>query len=74
MVISLWTTQLHYDLRYECGDTIHRIFKGLQILLFVYVAASSGGWDLQNLAPPPEPDLATFTATDVQSNISHGEL
>lgn len=71
-MVGLWTTQLHYDLRFECNDVMHRLFKGLQILLFVYVAAASGGWDLTALAPPFVEVPLDPTAEDVQASVDHG--
>lgn len=36
---------MHYDVRYEGEDMFHRIFKAFQIVIFVYIGASSGGWN-----------------------------
>ncbi|BEI89868.1 uncharacterized protein CcaverHIS019_0212300 [Cutaneotrichosporon cavernicola] len=52
VIVSLWTTQLHYDIRYEGDDAVHRLLKPLHLLLFVYIGAASGGWDLSRLTVP----------------------
>ncbi|KAL1408140.1 hypothetical protein Q8F55_004943 [Vanrija albida] len=45
IIVGIWTSQVHYDVRYEAEDTFHRFFKALQIVLFVYIGAASGGWN-----------------------------
>lgn len=70
--MSLWTSQLHYDLRFECNDVLHRMFKGFQILLFVYIASGSGGWDLTALDPPYAGVPDSPTPDEVQSSVDHG--
>ncbi|KAL1410532.1 hypothetical protein Q8F55_004545 [Vanrija albida] len=49
IVICVWTTQIHYDVRYEAEDTFHRIMKLLQIIVLIYFGISSGGWDPSKL-------------------------
>lgn len=49
ILICVWTTQVHYDVRYEAEDTFHRGMKLLQIIVFVYFGVSSGGWDPSKL-------------------------
>ncbi|GMK59089.1 hypothetical protein CspeluHIS016_0701040 [Cutaneotrichosporon spelunceum] len=61
IIVSLWTTQLHYDMRYEGDDVVHRVFKGLHLALFVYIGAASGGWDLSRITVP---QLGTVSGAD----------
>lgn len=42
---------MHYDVRYEAEDIYHRIMKCLQIMVFVFMGASSGGWNPGNNLP-----------------------
>jgi len=44
VITWIWTSQVHYDVLYETEDTFHRIAKLLQIMVFVYMGAASGGW------------------------------
>lgn len=43
---------MHYDVRYEAEDMVHRGFKCLQIMVFVYIGAASGGWSPGNILSP----------------------
>jgi hypothetical protein len=53
VIISwVWTSQVHYDLRFQAEDEYHRIAKGFQIILFVYIGAASGNWSLDMLQDP----------------------
>ncbi len=52
VIVSIWTTQLHYDMRYEADDAVHRLLKPLHLVLFVYIGAASGGWDLKRIVLP----------------------
>lgn len=71
VLIAMWMTQLHYDLRYQANDMLHRILKAGQILLFMYLASASGGWDLSVITPPrflSQPD-----ELDSSLAIEHGK-
>lgn len=48
----MWTVQVHYDIRFQGNDMVHRLAKAAQVVLYIYMAAASGGWDLSKLAPP----------------------
>ena len=48
----IWTAQVHYDTKYQAEDSFHRIAKGLQITLFIYIGAASGNWNLKQLKSP----------------------
>jgi hypothetical protein len=41
----LWTSQVHYDIRYQAEDIFHRCCKVLQIIVLVYMGAASGSWN-----------------------------
>jgi hypothetical protein len=41
----LWTSQVHYDIRYQAEDVFHRCCKILQIMVLVYIGAASGSWN-----------------------------
>ncbi|KAL1410489.1 hypothetical protein Q8F55_004502 [Vanrija albida] len=45
IVVCIWVSQIHYDVRYEAEDAFHRIMKALQIVVFMFIGASSGGWN-----------------------------
>ncbi|WOO79101.1 uncharacterized protein LOC62_02G002637 [Vanrija pseudolonga] len=45
IVVCIWVSQIHYDVRYEAEDAFHRIFKALQIIVFMFIGASGGGWN-----------------------------
>lgn len=58
--------QLHYDVRFEANDVMHRLFKVGHVILYVYIGAASGTWDLGAMVhPPPDPDS--------EGGIAHGE-
>ena len=48
----VWTSQVHYDIRYQAEDTFHRLIKGFQIGIFVYIGAASGNWNLYSMESP----------------------
>lgn len=39
VVVVLWTSQVEYDVRYATNDVYHYIFKSLQVICFVLMAA-----------------------------------
>lgn len=45
ILVWIWTTQIHYDVRYEAEDAVHRFMKLVQIALMVLIGAASGGWN-----------------------------
>lgn len=51
-IVAMWTVQVHYDIRFQGNDMVHRLAKAAQVVLYIYMAAASGGWDLSKLAPP----------------------
>lgn len=62
----MWMVQLHYDVRFEANDVMHRLFKVGHVILYVYIGAASGTWDLGAMVhPPPDPDS--------EGGIAHGE-
>lgn len=67
IIVSIWTTQLHYDIRYEGDDATHRLLKPLHLVLFVYIGAASGGWDLSKIVRPEYLDL------DAGEAVNHGK-
>lgn len=52
MIIWIWVSQVQYDVRYEAEDIFHRLAKCLQIMVFVYMGAASGGWSPGLILPP----------------------
>jgi len=42
----VWTSQSFYDVRFETGDVIHRLFKFAQLLLLAAFAAFAGRFDV----------------------------
>lgn len=48
----MWTVQVHYDIRFQGNDMVHRLAKAAQVVLYIYLASASGSWDLSELAPP----------------------
>jgi hypothetical protein len=61
----LWTSQVHYDVRYQAEDVFHRCCKFLQIGFLVYMGAASGSWN---------PALLVFDNADKHSReyTQHG--
>ncbi|TXT04291.1 hypothetical protein VHUM_04178 [Vanrija humicola] len=51
ILVWIWTSQLHYDARYEAEDTFHRALKSLQLMVFVFIGAASGGWSPGKILP-----------------------
>lgn len=45
----MWTSQVHFDVRYEANDVVNRVLKCFHLVLFVYIGSASGGWDLEQL-------------------------
>lgn len=52
VVASMWGAHIQYDARYETNDLCHRILKCIHIGVFVYIGASSGGWQLFEFLHP----------------------
>lgn len=40
-----WTSQVHYDIRFQAEDIFHRLAKVVQVMVLVYMGASSGKWN-----------------------------
>jgi hypothetical protein len=49
IIFSMWYAHTTYVIRYEADDKLHRLFRLGTLCVFVYVGASSGGWDLANI-------------------------
>ncbi|WOO80216.1 uncharacterized protein LOC62_03G003729 [Vanrija pseudolonga] len=64
LISTMWCMQLHYALRFEANDDLHRVIKAGHILLYVYVGATSGGWDLSVLASDRGPSIEEEVAHD----------
>jgi hypothetical protein len=47
----LWTSQVHYDIRYQAEDVFHRCCKVFQIIVLVYMGAASGSWNPGMMMP-----------------------
>nr|XP_019006201.1 uncharacterized protein I203_01526 [Kwoniella mangroviensis CBS 8507]OCF69662.1 hypothetical protein I203_01526 [Kwoniella mangroviensis CBS 8507] len=45
IICWVWTSQVHYDIRYQALDGWHRAAKAIQIMTFVYMGAASGNWN-----------------------------
>lgn len=41
----VWTSQVHYDIRFQAEDIFHRCAKVVQVMSLVYMGAASGNWD-----------------------------
>lgn len=63
----LWTSQVHYDIRYQAEDIFHRCCQVLQIIVLVYMGAASGSWN---------PGALIFEGSDKHSRewTKHGRL
>lgn len=68
----MWSSQLHYDGRYEADDRVHRILKGIHVLLFVYIGAASGKWKLDSIVRPNY--IPGGLRDDAAKRVLHGEL
>ncbi|WWD06143.1 hypothetical protein V865_004228 [Kwoniella europaea PYCC6329] len=66
IICWVWTSQVHYDIRYQALDGWHRAAKAIQIMTFVYMGAASGDWN-PGLIRNDEDHLAT------KSNIRASE-
>lgn len=69
VLVWIWTAQIHYDTRYEAEDFFHRTAKLLQIILFVYIGASGGGWDIGSIRRKPL-DHATAGVAEAKAILS----
>jgi hypothetical protein len=66
----MWTSQLHYDARYEADDRVHRLLRGVHVLLFVYIGAASGKWNLGKIVKPRA--FAGGLRDDPVERVAHG--
>ncbi|WRT65361.1 uncharacterized protein IL334_002304 [Kwoniella shivajii] len=41
----IWSSQTHYDIRYQADDGWHTLAKGCQIMTFVFMGAAAGNWN-----------------------------
>lgn len=46
IIVFMWFTQTQYDLRYQYSDFWHLCLRAIQLILFMYIGAASGGWNL----------------------------
>lgn len=71
----IWTSQVHYDARYEAEDVLHRLAKLFQIGLLVFIGAVSGGWSPGNLLSVNTlPEESSDGWVPIVEGISHGML
>ncbi|WVF66243.1 hypothetical protein IAT40_000983 [Kwoniella sp. CBS 6097] len=68
----VWTSQIHYDIRYQAKDGWHRIAKAVQIMTFVYMGAASGNWN-PGLITDGETFLADMSSMDASAHRSANE-
>jgi hypothetical protein len=45
IIFWTWCSQTAYDMRFQGNDALHRFFKFLQVILFIYQGASSANWN-----------------------------
>lgn len=45
IIFWTWCSQTAYDMRFQGDDALHRSFKFLQVILFIYQGASSANWN-----------------------------
>jgi hypothetical protein len=57
----LWTSQVHYDIRYQAEDVFHRCCKVFQIIVLVYMGAASGSWNPGLLVPVGDKHSRAYT-------------
>lgn len=69
----MWTSQTHFDVRYESNDFLNRLLKCGHIILFVYIGAAGGGWDLGAFVTDPKGQLDPFDQVQ-QSESRLGQL
>nr|XP_018266443.1 uncharacterized protein I303_00418 [Kwoniella dejecticola CBS 10117]OBR88601.1 hypothetical protein I303_00418 [Kwoniella dejecticola CBS 10117] len=60
VICWVWTSQVHYDIRYQASDGWHRLAKAIQIMTLVFMGAISGDWN-PRLIRNDEAYLATKT-------------
>ena len=41
----VWTSQVHYDIRFQAEDIFHRAAKVVQVMVLVYMGAGGGNWN-----------------------------
>ncbi|WWD22293.1 hypothetical protein CI109_106784 [Kwoniella shandongensis] len=68
VIISwVWTSQTHYDVRYQAEDGFHRLCKAVQILAYIYMGAATGNWAPANIRND-EAHLASLSAESASTN------
>ncbi|WWC85579.1 uncharacterized protein L201_000443 [Kwoniella dendrophila CBS 6074] len=72
IICWVWTSQVHYDIRYQALDGWHRASKAIQIITFVYMGAASGDWN-PGLIRNDEPHLATKSNTRASAHRTANE-
>ncbi|RSH90578.1 hypothetical protein EHS25_001183 [Saitozyma podzolica] len=60
----IWSSQTHYDVRFQSEDSYHRFLKLLQISCFVYIGAASGGWNPGYIQDPDTLNVTGRAASD----------
>lgn len=58
----MFSTQLHYEGRFEADDKVHRILKAVHVLLFVYIGITADKWSLKNIVVPEAVEAAKSDA------------
>lgn len=66
----MWTTQVHYDERYEAEDVVHRFLKAAQLLVFAFIGASSSGWNPILMQPAFKIPTTDSQAADQVTNCA----
>lgn len=64
VIYWIWTSQVHYDIRYQAEDAFHWIAKSLQIAALIYIGAASGNWNLSLLKRPDLSEVSRKVAAE----------
>lgn len=64
---------MHYDVRYEAEDVLHRIAKLVQIGLVVFIGAASGGWSPGKLLEVNTLLEETHDSLPIHEGSAHGK-
>jgi hypothetical protein len=68
MIQWMFSTQLHYEGRFESDDKVHRLLKGVHVLMFLWIGITSEKWSVKNLI---EPDAVPAAHTDDALWVQH---
>ncbi|ORY31965.1 bacterial low temperature requirement A protein-domain-containing protein [Naematelia encephala] len=67
VIAWIWTSQVHYDTRYQAEDGWHRLLKFLQITVFIYMGAASGNWSPGMIQDPSVTGINGKLATEMDA-------